>query len=561
MRLKSACALAILGIIVATMVSPSKAEGKPQVWFCPIWPIEGIQPGLPSSLYGSGCPDYGDLFKPDSPWQTAASHVDVFKTPYPRWRSDEEFRTEFADLKRRHIALAMEFGALTARPGRGRGWEGQEGDLMLKEARFIRDHGGDLKYVAFDEPIFFGTIARGKGAFALTVDEMAQNVAENVKRLWTEFPDVQVGDIEPLAVTADMSREQVIARYGEGIDAINRELGKPLAFFHADIDWNDKQYLGYLRDAKTMVKAHHLPFGVIYNGQGEVGNYEWMQAARVRMAECEAAIGSPDMVIFQSWNPYPKKALPQTDRAAFTSILDNYFASPTKLSAKASKGKLSGRLITARGSGVPGARIMVRISRQPLEGETVLYTCRGEFPGGAQKALFGVRVNTESAETGACDVRVVAFRLDVDGQQPIVKLFAKPSDLAVWATVQTPKNAAVATLENGALHIAMSRQQTLLMNSEAFPVPATGFFTLTVRARIPKQSAHFGNFDVIILGEKGEISRSSIDFDVPTEKLAPATTDRNGIWRVLLPTGALTAQCSYDGDDKHWPTHVAAAIK
>ena len=75
----------------------------PAVWFAPI--------GATSAIPVQGASDYFDLFSTNAAWLNAASHVAVFKM-YSQMLDldDATLRNVFADLKRRHIAFAIEWG-------------------------------------------------------------------------------------------------------------------------------------------------------------------------------------------------------------------------------------------------------------------------------------------------------------------------------------------------------------------------------------------------------------------------------------------------------------------
>src|SRR5262252_5631376 len=82
--------------------------GSPEIWFAPLDPILRPEVG-----YG-GSTEFMNLFQPDAPWPTAAAHIQVFKM-YQQWMlgaTDADLQRMFADLDRRGIALALEFGAL-----------------------------------------------------------------------------------------------------------------------------------------------------------------------------------------------------------------------------------------------------------------------------------------------------------------------------------------------------------------------------------------------------------------------------------------------------------------
>src|SRR6267142_7123286 len=128
---------------------PGTALADPaQIWFAPMdWFVR------PWVGYG-GSTDYMDLFQPQSA-DSALSKVAVFKVyvPFVQWAKDDDLRRVFTELKRRHIALAMETGVLTANERCGHGVEGYGGEDAAKVAARIARVGGDLAYIAMDEPI------------------------------------------------------------------------------------------------------------------------------------------------------------------------------------------------------------------------------------------------------------------------------------------------------------------------------------------------------------------------------------------------------------------------
>ncbi|MDR3707234.1 MAG: hypothetical protein P4L33_02960 [Capsulimonadaceae bacterium] len=547
-------AMLLAGLSLAFSALPACAA-KPAIWFCPLDPlIRGVG-------YG-GAPGYMDLFTPNAPWADAAARVNVFKI-YPQWiraATDADLRTQFADLKRRHIALALEYGALTASGDCGKGVEGYGGQGLLKAAQRIRDDGGELRFIAMDEPIFFGTVYAGRNACRASVEDVVQNAAVNIKALWSEFPGVQIGDIEPVVGTTaqGLTDDQLVERYRDGIDAFARVLGKPLAFFDADQDWRSPGVLSRLAAMRDMVHSRNLPFGIIYNGDGrDDDDASWMQSARRNMARCEAALGSPDIVIFQSWNPNPRKLLPETDRDGFTSLINEYFGNPTRLSASLGRGEIAGRLVDQRGKPVSQAKIGVTLYSRSSPGKLATYTATGGIPKGALMAVLGIRVNMEGADPGDCNVTATEMRFEADGQEPVVRTFASPSDADPWVGLGATATGASALIENGVLRLNIDKSKTLMLNSVPVPVTSTGAYRFQVRATIPSSCARTGYFALIFLGDKKEVKRITIPFDVPDIPIPSATTGADGRWRALLPSSeSYIAQCQYLGDAKHWPSDV-----
>ena len=191
--------------------------------------------------------------------------------------------------------------------------------------------------------------AQSRNACQGTVDQMAANAAVNIRALLAQFPNVIIGDIEPFPVSAS----NWLPQYQAGIEAFRKALGFPLALFYADVAWDTPSYLADLASVRQMLSSEGIPFGIIYNGNGyATSDSQWIQSATQHMIAAELNLGSPDLVIFQSWDAYPKKLLPETDPDSFTSLIDTYFRHRTKLSSSISGSTLQGAL-TAADNGQP----------------------------------------------------------------------------------------------------------------------------------------------------------------------------------------------------------------
>lgn len=151
-----------------------------------------------------GSEDYMDLFTPNAPWENADGHVDVFKL-YGEWvayhATTAQLRQVVQDVERRGMALAVEAGPLPTEPVCGGGVppEGFAGiGEGLQIARRIEAVGGTVDYLAFDEPASFGHLYDGAHACHWELERIAEEAYRYVEAIRTVFPDVVVGDIEPL---------------------------------------------------------------------------------------------------------------------------------------------------------------------------------------------------------------------------------------------------------------------------------------------------------------------------------------------------------------------------
>jgi hypothetical protein len=138
------------------------------VWFTPL-----PYTTHPVGVFGST--DYLSLFSPTAPWQQAASRVQVFKVYADGvdTLSDADLRKLMADLKRRHIALALEWPVLSSRTC-GTGIEGFGGSLV-PVARRIKALGGTLTYVAMQQPFQWGSLYKGANSCQWTARQVATN--------------------------------------------------------------------------------------------------------------------------------------------------------------------------------------------------------------------------------------------------------------------------------------------------------------------------------------------------------------------------------------------------
>jgi hypothetical protein len=139
--------------------------------------------------------DEGSMLTEGAPWETVARHTQVVKfAPGNIERAkDSALQRAFRDLERRHIAMAMEASLLIRSTHCAQATEayGRPGSLewLLKK---IQRNGGNLQYIAMDEPFFYGNKFSGPNACHDSATEIAREIAENLKMVRTIFPKVKV---------------------------------------------------------------------------------------------------------------------------------------------------------------------------------------------------------------------------------------------------------------------------------------------------------------------------------------------------------------------------------
>lgn len=262
-----------------------------------------------------------ELFRPSAAWDVAAANTQVFKvsTQFLDGASDDEISAVVRELRRRHIDLGMEGLLLVESKRCGRGVEsyGGAGAIERLTARLMR-LGGSIKYVAMDEPLWFGNLATGPRNCNDTIKGLAQQLASNVHTLKAAFPDIKFGDIEPLN-NRSVGRIDIILQFARAFKAAT---GQPLSFVDADIIWYDN-WRPQLVEWKAKLHAAGLRFGVIFNGsQNDATDAAWTDHAleRYRTVMADPAM-RPDDAILQTWMLRPTRLLPDSDPTTLTGLV------------------------------------------------------------------------------------------------------------------------------------------------------------------------------------------------------------------------------------------------
>ncbi len=293
---------------------------RPLVWFAPLPPM----PTGPGREF-TGSDDFIDLFDPASPWTAAAAHVNVFKL-YGEWvayhATDAELRKAVEGISRLGLALAVEAGPLDPPATCGQGIEGfagtDEGRLI---ARRVLEAGGRIDLIALDEPYFFASIYDGAGACRWDAEQVALEVGEFIQVMREYFPQLVVGDTEPLA---GASTSGAYTRWLETFRQVN---GYDLAFLHVDVDWGRPAWPAETRAIEDFGRSFGVPVGIIYTGNSQDESDEaWLGIAGERLLRYEdQAGGRPEHVLFQSWHDKPDRALPDGEPYTFTGFVRSYF--------------------------------------------------------------------------------------------------------------------------------------------------------------------------------------------------------------------------------------------
>lgn len=308
--IRLAAAAAVLLLAGRADAAPRTA---PQIWLTPL--SSAFSPD------GKGEPDVLALIASPAAWPRVSARTSVVKL-YPYFVGhvpDAVLADICGALKRRKIGLALEARVLDKRSPCG----GDGGDWTLGLLAKLKRDGGDLDYLAMDEPVLHWKAAAGCTA---TEADLARDVARKLASYRRVFPRLRFGDIEPVAL--DNGAKLTSAEILRFLDAYAAADGAPLAFFHADVVWT---FPWLRRTLELMQEVHRrgMRFGVIYNGLDFAAtDAAWSQEAVDHFTAFERAAGrSPDAAVFQTWVGHPARALPESDPTTLTGIAAAYLDS------------------------------------------------------------------------------------------------------------------------------------------------------------------------------------------------------------------------------------------
>lgn len=310
---------------------PSRAQ---DLWLAP--------PAAPFNTPLHRADDLMNMFNADAPWKEAAAHVKVFQLPasYLGHAPQPEIDQIVADLKRRHIPLALEVGVMNVGPkatnpvcggfGQVEGYGTPEWAKSI--AQKIKRAGGALEYIAMDEPLFYGHYFKGRPGgqpgCRSAVDAIVGLVVAPLGVFIAEFPDVVIGDIEPTDIAEQPGWREDLVNWVAGF---RKTMGREIAFVHLDIPFTHPREEAFALDFFKSIEALKRQkaigaVGIIYDGlPTDTSDATWTANARSHVLIMEDKYGlRPDHAVIQSWMEYPKLALPDTSPTSLTGLVNFY---------------------------------------------------------------------------------------------------------------------------------------------------------------------------------------------------------------------------------------------
>ena len=542
--------------------SPTSQPGvdlsaRPLVLFAP------LPPNTPHMGYG-GSEDFLDLFAPGAPWKDAEQHVDVFSIAsswVQNYASDEQLKAVIDGVAARGLALGLEIGPYTGEPC-GAGIEGND----LNDYPFNRIHslGGRIDVVSWDEPMAFATHFDGPNACHWTFEQAAAGIATAAERVRALEPDALIGDIEP--IWTNLSPDD----YGAWLDSYATAVGRPPAFIHIDVDWDNlPEWPSIVRAIEGDARSRGVRFGVIYNGGFVDSDDKWANLSMQRAAIYEEQFGGQlDDVVFGSWMDHPDRALPDSDPTTFTGLIDRYFGARTVIEVadvSADRGTLEATITASQldGAPIPGASLSV--SLRPLDGMRQTLSLEGVVPDGVHVAVVGFRVNTENAGIGPAELRVYEVAYS-EGPDNLLSNARFSKDLNDWYVYGDGRASTPASDAGGGqmLRLKATAKQKLSVDHANIKVAPGSPFRLDISAAIPEASASSAYGAVMFqLGDQ-ELERQILPLKPQLVGLGDFTTDAAGSLALNVASGLAPGRyelrVDYAGDASRWPSSATTEI-
>lgn len=278
-----------------------------------------------------GALDFLELFKPEAPWTRTAGKIQALKLP-AEWllnhAGDAEIQTAISGIQQRGMALAVEIGPLTPGEACGadlRGFLGPGEGLRL--ARRVLEAGGVIDLLALDAPYYYGHYYSGPGACRWTDEKIAREIAAFTRDMRGVFPNLRVGDTEPLRDPAGVSQ------YQAWMVAFKAVSGYNLAFLHLEPDWSRPNWPTEALEIGRFGAQRGVPVGMIFTGNPQDSSDQtWTAICGERIKRYEAETGStPAHILFQSRQDKPDFTLPEDSPFTFTNLILTYFTDPLNL--------------------------------------------------------------------------------------------------------------------------------------------------------------------------------------------------------------------------------------
>jgi hypothetical protein len=499
-----------------------------EIWFAPL---------LPRAPHTQivGAADWHELFSSDARWPIAASATSVFVLApgYITDASDAELSALASHLRQHGMTVGVGLQPVATTPADNCGHTEGYDDVahVVAVVDKLKRNGLIPKYVATDEPLWFGHYATGAQECNFSVEEVAQRTAVTVRKYIEAFPDLIVGDIAPIgSLTSESDWKE---SYEIFKTTFENAIGREMAFLMLDVNWTDPGWPDHLISIASFARHHRMKLGVIYNGDGgDIGDEAWLAHAKKNFEYVESLTGIlPAQAIFISWNKFPTHAMPETSPSAHTWLIAQYVQSRTKFKWNQSATEIHARLIAEESGAVVNATVEVQALGMDPAQPPVQRVISDLVPDRARFAIIGMRVNRECFCAGDNDLIIGDFEYEetLGGSHALTYSF--PTE-AARARGPRADGATVVPVTLGGVRLAeiiVTQAAQFGFNSPIFAVTPGSRFTFTAPIGSVTGQGMFGSATVIWLdAAKTGFQRSDITLDEDIRSIGTIETDANG---------------------------------
>lgn len=211
---------------------------------------------------------------------------------------------QMAMLKKNKIHIALECAPLSE-PGYHLESFG-EPLKILKAVDRVASAGGQVSYVALDEPIYYAHYSKtGKMYVGWSIEKICSNASLNILPVYKKYPEIQIGLIEPIN---RISQDEVF----EFMKCFSKGTGNKIEFFHADVIWSRPDAWQSAKAWGEIMSVKKIRYGVIFNSTSSgASNDDWIKSTESNINVYFKHGGKLSDGIIQSWNKEPQFIYPQ----------------------------------------------------------------------------------------------------------------------------------------------------------------------------------------------------------------------------------------------------------
>ena len=291
-------------ITASFIPSPVNDVTAVTAWISPIEPANLVR-GSTGSL------DVMNLFVPGNSWSAVAPGQSGFGMDNAEagFGTQSQLEEIFSYLQQNDIPLTIGAEMLN-----GANVEGCNGGPAYETAVAARDKefGGNLEYVAMDEPLYYGSEYTGPGALELSIAENAKEVAETADAIKVVFPNVQFVDTEPLPGTSN------IMQFAQDF---LEDAGQPLAYVAVDMQWGNPNWKAALESLAESLTAAGIGLQIDYHDDSATTAAGWVQMEIESIAAVETdPILQSSVGVICTWTEYPTNVLPDNNPCTLTYV-------------------------------------------------------------------------------------------------------------------------------------------------------------------------------------------------------------------------------------------------